>query len=147
MSQIETKYHEGYCRVESGIFLSNDQTYRIYFAPKRGYYADNEEPLSALVAENGEQWWFETEARNKIKVGDLNAIVGGGPYEGEGFVALTKRGKLQWIIHFESSEVFTEVEIANDFVIARANDYPHKNTLTVRIESPKEFTFSERITL
>ncbi|WNZ55248.1 hypothetical protein QT397_20645 [Microbulbifer sp. MKSA007] len=144
MNKIEQKYNDGLCRVESGIFFTTDQCHRIYFDSKRGYYPGNLEALSSLVTENGEDWWFTTIAQEEARKGEFVAIVGGGSYEGEGFVALKKGTKLQWIIHLESSEVFTEVEIEKDVVIAYANNFPHKNTLTVPIDSPKEFTFFEQ---
>lgn len=147
MGLIQNSWNEERCRIEEGIFFANDTAILISRDFGGAYVADAKRiPLTHLIANNGEDGYFNVNVLNYQKCGDFLVRVGDGSYEGEGFVALFEKDSdaLIWIVHLLSSESFSEIEVVNNLIKAHATYYPHENTIEIPIHSPQSFKFIQR---
>ena len=134
MSTITERWLSEQCRIEEGIFFSDD-TYiplvsNVPQLPRRS--------IGPLLAHSPDDW-------SSIDGGQLAVLPGyrvfGGdtPWEGAGFIALVREsdGALVWLLHSEQSEPFRSASIDGELIVAISREDGLKNPLcTFRWEIP-----------
>lgn len=138
MPPIKASWKSGIGPVDSGIFLADDTFHPISFLPGRvGIKLEERRPIphSSDQAEYGD---YET-GRIVCDAGIVRW--GGGPWEGEGWIALEEAsGDLVWLMHFEDSEAFTKAWFEAGSIKAVACEYPSKTIYTIQATRPDELT-------
>lgn len=126
MSTIMKRWLSEQCRIEDGIFFSDD-TYiplvgNVPQPPRRS--------ISPLLANSPDDW-------SSIHVEQLAALPGykvfGGDtsWEGAGFIALVREsdGSLIWLLHSEQSEPFRSASIDGELIVALSREDGLQNPL------------------
>jgi hypothetical protein len=139
MSVTQAKWNNEQCRVENGIFFSDDSVILLSGTPRDGYAASDRIELSSLLEADPEGWTdIEVHAACRVEVGGVIVTAGEGAWEGEGFVAALRAsdGALLWVLHLHASEVFREVRHEGDVIQAVSSEYPDEYQWRIPISAP-----------
>ena len=139
-SIVARQWNNRRCRIEAGIFFPDD-TFVPLRPERQGYARGDRVAIETLLARDP-HGWFELDARATFRRDEVEVSCGGGPWEGEGFVA-TVAGvarvagdRLQWLLHLTDSEAFVEVKIEGAMIVARSEEYPVRIDWTIPLDDP-----------
>lgn len=119
------RWSAGQFRIEAGIFFADDRVVLLEGDPGAGYREAGRASLHDLAKEKPDDW-AELELCCSAANDRVRVSAGGGSWEGEGYVALfdIASSRLSWLLHLDSSEVFTEIVLREAEVIVMSEDYP-----------------------
>ena len=123
MSLVQSRFASEECRVEYGIYFPNDAGILLSGRPAEGYKASAPVSVLTLVTKEPNRW-TPIDEQCHCKSDDVSIAAGGTSWEGDGFIAVSKGGKLVWLLHVEASEVFHKVAMEGDGIIAQSSEYP-----------------------
>ena len=141
MGVIRDKLGEGRCRVESGIFFSNDEVILLTGDPRSGYAATPRVSVSTLIEKEVDGWTeMDVNPSCRIEKDGLAVWAGSTGWEGEGFIAVAEvsSGELLWLLHLNESEAFTRVALESERVGATSSEYPHRYEWYIPLKQPEE---------
>ena len=147
MSVTQTKWNDGQCRLEDGIFFSDDSAILLSGSPTDGYTASGRTGLSPLLEEQPEGWTdIDEAAACRVEAGGVIVTAGGGAWEGEGFVAALRAsdGALLWVLHLGESEIFREVRHDGNAIEAVSSEWPDEYRWRIPLSSPWELSVTAR---
>ena len=142
MSVINAKWKEEQCRVEYGIFFTNDECILLGGNPEDGYIASTRILVSTLIENDANGWaHLNPNLSCYIKKNGLIVLAGGTSWEGDGFVALleAKSNELVWIMHLYQSEKFVEVGFDGESILAVSAEYPLNYRWKIPLYNPAMF--------
>jgi len=131
------------CRIEDGIFFSNGEVILLQRAPDKGYAARGRTTVEQLEASDPDGW-VDLDPSAVVEREGLVVAVGGGPLEGEGFVAVAENGQVIWILHLASSEAFSAVRLEGDCIVAVTDEYPYRAEWRIPLADPAAMLVSSR---
>ena len=140
---IVEMWGKGKSRIEQGVIYSDGKYFPVYASSNSEYEAGSEESIDPFILKNP-KWWFYYSISSKSRIGNNVLVAGGGPYEGEGFVALIdEKSSLIWVLHLEGCEVL-EIETCfeTEALVFGSNGY-ERNSFLVPYRNPEQFTFKQ----
>ena len=147
MGVASTKWEAHECRSEDGILFAAGQFVTLAGTPRGGYRCGSPEPIAALLSQGAGEW-IEVDPLCRFQDDASGVVVeaGGGPWEGEGFVAVVSlvSGELVWVLHLSGSEVFTAVSVNEGVVVAVADEYPFRNEFLIPLNEPHRLQVSSQ---
>lgn len=139
MSVASAKWEVHECRSEDGVLYTTDLFVSLTGTPKVGYQPGPTEPLAVLLS-RGTGDWIEVDPQCRFQddAGEIVVEAGGGSFEGEGFVAVTRLpgNKFVWMLHLSNPEPFTSVTVDGSEVVALAEEYPYRNEFRIPLSEP-----------
>ena len=137
MGLIQAKWEQEECRIENGIYFSDDSFIQLAGSATEGYQAAIRQSLEALMEKNVNGWAY-IDPTSSAEDQSLSIVGGGGSYEGEGFLAVmaVDTGRLIWLLHLTDAERFTEIRIDGSLIRAISDEYPFRYAWTIPVESP-----------
>jgi len=138
-SMVESHWLRGSCLHDSGVFFPDD-TYIALTRLAKGtdYAAAKRAPIDFSVDEQDD--WIELEPRFTVQLGEHELSCGGTSWEADGFVAVAVNGRLLWILLLHGAEVFFEVELQNDVLVAWSEEYPFHIDWRIPLRGPEALT-------
>jgi len=134
------KRHE--CRTEQGIFFAAGDVVLLKEAPEGCYESSVRTSIDNLVAASPDDWFFVDPAGEEIIPG-YHIVFGGGSWEGEGFVALERKGALVWILHLSDKERFTSVRLEGRHLRAVSGEYPDRFSWVIPLDEPEKLRYKK----
>jgi hypothetical protein len=100
MALVQSRFKSEECRVEYGIYYSNDEIIPVTGTPQEGYVFSARSSVHVLVSKTPSDW-IPIDEQCRVQDGGLLITVGGTSWEGDGFVAVQSlvTGVLVWILH------------------------------------------------
>lgn len=147
MSVTQTKWDNEQCRVENGIFFSDDSVILLSGNPRDGYAASGRTGLSPLLESDPEGWTDLIENHAcRTEAGGVIAVAGEGASEGEGFVATLRAsdGGLLWVLHLDNSEAFREVCYDGIVIQAVSSEWPDEYRWRIPLGNPWSLSMTAR---
>lgn len=138
MSLIQDKWRNWECRIEDGVFFSNDEYIGLSFDAVGLTHATARVPIQTLIDEEPDGW-ADIDAACECSNDQYTVMGGGGSWEGEGWVAVVEKAnhQLKWLLHLSDSEAVTELAIEGETVKAVATEYPFRSTLKIPMTKPE----------
>ena len=139
MSITQAKWLEEQCRVEDGIFFSNDEVILLSGHPKEGYTASGRVLLASLLEKYADGWTHVDENLScRAEKNGILVVGGSTSWEGEGFVATVEvsSGALVWLLHLSESEAFVEVNFDGENILALSSEYPDTYRWQIPLRDP-----------
>jgi hypothetical protein len=115
MSEITNHWRSDECRIEDGIYFSDDT----YIPLESNVPQPPRRPISRLIERDPDNWTIIE--RNPLTTFSGYAIFGGdATWEGAGFLALAQEsnGFLVWLLHSGESEIFRSAKVEKNILIA-----------------------------
>ena len=139
-SMVESQWRRGSCLQDSGIFFPDDTYVALPRLANGTGYAIAKRVAIDLSVDDEQDNWIELEPRFTVQRGEHELSCGGTCWEAEGFVAVAVNGRLLWILLLHDSEVFFEVELQNDVLVAWSEEYPFHIDWRIPLREPKALT-------
>ncbi len=144
MNIFQSKWEEGYCRTEDGIFYPDIYIPITYI--KDILHIGKQQPIQELYNKNPEMWCdIYSNPDCSFKSGGLSFFAGSSSWEGEGFVAVieSKTSTLRWIFHMSTSEKFVSLKVKEGTIIATSREYPHAYEWRIPVNKPENLSVKE----
>ena len=139
-SMVESQWRRGSCLQDSGVFFPDDTYIGLTpLANGTGYAAAKPEAIETSV-DDDQTDWIELEPRFTAQSGEHVLSCGGTSWEGEGYVAVATHKRLLWILFLPDAEVFLEVVLQNDVLVARSEEYPFRIDWRIPLHEPQALT-------
>jgi hypothetical protein len=136
---IVSQWAKGLCRVENGIFYDND-TYVLVSITNAGSSVGERCSIDGLQQESPKAWSsFYANPNCEVTIDHLCFLGGGGPWEGEGFLAVMDAHTqiLRWVLHSSESEQFVSLRVEHSTIYAESGEYPYNYHWRIPIENPE----------
>jgi len=138
-SMVESHWRRGFCFNDSGVFFPDDTYIALTRLAKTDYSVAKRAAID-FSADDEQDDWIELEPRFTVQLGEHELSCGGTCWEAEGFVAVAGKGRLLWILLLHDSEVFSEVELQNDVLVAWSEEYPFHIDWRIPLREPEALT-------
>ena len=139
-SMVESQWRRGGCLQHSGIFFPDDTYIGLTpLADGTGYTVSKRAAIGVSV-EDEEYDWIELEPRFTAQLGEHVLSCGGTGWEAEGYVAVAVNDRLLWILLLQDAEVFIEVVLQSDVLVARSEEYPFRIDWRIPLREPQALT-------
>ena len=139
-SNVESQWRRGSCLRDSGIYFPDDTYIALTPLANGDGYAVAKRVAINFPVDTEQDDWIELEPRFAVQLGQHELSCGGTCWEAEGFVAVAANGRLLWILLLHDSEVFFEVELQNDVLVAWSEEYPLHIDWRIPLRDPKALT-------
>lgn len=140
---IVEMWKKGKSRIEQGALYSDGTYFPVYNSSVSGYEVGAIERIAPYLVQEPDGWFYYS-ISSRHRIGNTVLVAGGGPYEGEGFVALLGENESPlWVLHLEGCEPL-EIETCfeNEAMVFGCNGY-EKNSFIIPYANPEKFSYKQ----